>query len=56
MLEKSTETVISRLLLIGIPLSTVFVLPNVFDPANAPKLFVLGALAGGYGCNSAGFW
>jgi O-antigen ligase len=49
MLDKSIETVISRLLLIGIPLSTVFVLPNVFDPANAPKLFVLGALAGGMG-------
>jgi O-antigen ligase len=49
MLEKSTEKVISRLFLIGIPLSTVFVLPNVFDPANAPKLFVLGALAGGIG-------
>jgi O-antigen ligase len=49
MLDKSTETVISRLLLIGIPLSTVFVLPNVFDPANAPKLFVLGAFAGGMG-------
>ena len=47
MLEKSTEKVISRLLLIGIPLATVFVLPNVFDPANAPKFFVLGALAGG---------
>jgi O-antigen ligase len=49
MLEKSTETVISRLLLIGIPLTTVFVLTNVFDPANAPKFFVLGALAGGLG-------
>jgi O-antigen ligase len=49
MLEKSTEKVISRLFLIGIPLSTVFVLPNVFDPANAPKFFVLGALAGGMG-------
>ena len=47
MLEKSTETVISRLFLIGIPLITVFVLTNVFDPANAPKLFALGALAGG---------
>jgi O-antigen ligase len=49
MKEKSTEKVISSLLLIGIPLSTVFVLTNVFDPANAPKLFVLGALAGGLG-------
>jgi O-antigen ligase len=49
MLEKSAEKVISRLFLIGIPLSTVFVLPNVFDPANAPKFFVLGALAGGVG-------
>jgi O-antigen ligase len=47
MLEKSTEKVISKIFLIGIPLSTVFVLPNVFDPANAPKFFVLGALAGG---------
>lgn len=47
MLEKSTEIVISKLFLIGIPLSTVFVLTNVFDPANAPKLFILGALAGG---------
>jgi len=55
MLEKSTETVISRLLLIGIPLSTVFVLPNVFDPANAPKLFVLGALAGGMGAIALAF-
>jgi O-antigen ligase len=49
MLEKSTEKLISKLFLIGIPLSTVFVLPNVFDPANAPKLFVLGAFAGGVG-------
>ena len=49
MQEKSTEKVFSSLLLIGIPLSTVFVLTNVFDPANAPKLFVLGALAGGLG-------
>jgi O-antigen ligase len=49
MLEKSTEKVISRLFLIGITLTTVFVLPNVFDPANAPKFFVLGALAGGMG-------
>jgi O-antigen ligase len=49
MLEKPTEKVISRLFLIGIPLATVFVLPNVFDPANAPKFFVLGALAGGLG-------
>jgi O-antigen ligase len=49
MLEKSTEKVISRLFLIGIPLATVFVLPNVFDPANAPKMFVLGALAGSVG-------
>ena len=49
MLEKSTEKLISRFFLIGIALSTVFVLPNVFDPANAPKLFVLGALAGGIG-------
>ncbi len=48
-LEKSTEKVISRLFLIGIPLTSVFVLTNVFDPANAPKLFVLGALAGGMG-------
>jgi len=47
--ERSTEKVISRLFLIGIPFSTVFVLTNVFDPANAPKLFVLGALAGGVG-------
>jgi O-antigen ligase len=47
MQEKSIEKVISSLLLIGIPLSTVFVLTNVFDPANAPKLFTLGALAGG---------
>jgi hypothetical protein len=47
MQEKSIEKVISSLLLIGIPLSTVFVLTNVFDPANAPKLFILGALAGG---------
>ena len=47
MLEKSTEKVISSFFLIGIPLSSVFVLTNVFDPANAPKLFVLGALAGG---------
>ena len=49
MQEKSIEKVISSLLLIGIPLSTVFVLTNVFDPANAPKLFILGALAGGLG-------
>jgi O-antigen ligase len=49
MQEKSIEKVISSLLLIGIPLSTVFVLTNVFDPANAPKLFILGALAGGVG-------
>jgi O-antigen ligase len=49
MLEKSTEKVISRLFLIGIPLVTVFVLLNVFDPANAPKMLVLGALAGGIG-------
>jgi O-antigen ligase len=49
MLEKSTETVISRLFLIGIPLSTVFVLINVFDTANAPKFFIVGALAGGVG-------
>jgi O-antigen ligase len=49
MLEKPTEKVISRLFLIGIPLATVFVLPNVFDPANAPKFFVLGAFAGGLG-------
>ena len=55
MLEKSTETVISRLLLIGIPLSTVFVLPNVFDPANAPKFFVLGALAGSMGAIALAF-
>jgi O-antigen ligase len=54
-LEKSTETVISRLLLIGIPLSTVFVLTNVFDPANAPKLFILGALAGGMGALALAF-
>ena len=47
MLEKSTEKVISSFFLIGIPLSSVFVLTNVFDPANAPKLFILGALAGG---------
>ncbi len=49
MLEKTTEKVISKLFLIGIPLSTVFVLLNVYDPANAPKLFVLGAFAGGLG-------
>ena len=49
MLEKSTEKVISSFFLIGIPLSSVFVLTNVFDPANAPKLFVLGARAGGLG-------
>jgi O-antigen ligase len=55
MLEKSTETLISRLLLIGIPLSTVFVLTNVFDPANAPKFFVLGALAGGMGAIALAF-
>ena len=55
MLEKSTEKVISRLFLIGIPLSTVFVLPNVFDPANAPKLFVLGVLAGGIGATALVF-
>ena len=55
MLEKSTETVISRLLLIGIPLGTVFVLPNVFDPANAPKFFVLGAVAGGMGAIALAF-
>jgi O-antigen ligase len=55
MLEKSTEKVISRLLLIGIPLATVFVLPNVFDPANAPKLFVLGAFAGGIGATALVF-
>jgi O-antigen ligase len=47
MLEKSTEKVISSFFLIGIPLSSFFVLTNVFDPANAPKLFILGALAGG---------
>jgi O-antigen ligase len=55
MLEKSIETVISRLLLVGIPLTTVFVLTNVFDPANAPKFFVLGALAGGLGAIALAF-
>ena len=49
MLEKSAEKLVSRFFLIGVSLSTVFVLPNVFDPANAPKLFVLGAFAGGIG-------
>ena len=55
MLEKSIETVISRLLLVGIPLSTVFVLANVFDPANAPKFFILGAFAGGMGAIALAF-
>ena len=49
MLEKSAEKLVSRFFLIGVSLSTVFVLPNVFDPANAPKLFVLGGFAGGIG-------
>jgi O-antigen ligase len=55
MLEKSIEKLISRFFLIGVSLSTVFVLPNVFDPANAPKLFVLGALAGGIGATALVF-
>jgi O-antigen ligase len=49
MLEKSTEKVISKFFLIGIPIVTLFVIDNVYDPVNAPKLFALGAIAGGVG-------
>jgi O-antigen ligase len=47
MLGRTVESNLARFLLIGLPIATVFVLMNVNDPLNAPKLLTLGALAGG---------
>lgn len=47
MLQRSVESNLAKIFLIGLPIATVIVFMNVTDPVNSPKLFVLGAIAGG---------
>ncbi len=47
MLQRSVESNLAKIFLIGLPIATVVVFMNVTDPVNSPKLFVLGAIAGG---------
>ena len=47
MQAQSFESSLARLFLFGLPIATIIVFTNVTDPANAPKLFITGALAGG---------
>lgn len=47
MLGRSVESNLAKIFLIGLPIATVIVFMNVTDPANAPKLLILGAIAGG---------
>ena len=47
MLQKSVESSLAKIFLIGLPIATVFVFMNVNDPVNAPKVLITGALAGG---------
>jgi O-antigen ligase len=47
MLQRSVESNLAKIFLIGLPIATVIVFMNVNDPVNAPKVLITGALAGG---------